>query len=120
MGYLDWMKGSGATRNKSDDQGGGWQRLHVYFYREDGRYPPAKHAETPEAFAEMVPKIREHIDKKLEIRITNGDDHMLFHATQKGIEWDGIQLEPILEHDRKSTSLDRLKSTMKRLTSPDR
>jgi hypothetical protein len=91
MRFLDWMKDS-VARQRNDDHGRGWQRLGVYLYRADGRYPPATWAETPQAFYEMIPAIQKHLDNKLEVRITNGDDHMLFHATGKGIEWDGIGL----------------------------
>jgi len=97
MGFLDWMK-----RGHGNDQGrpSGWQTLKVYFYRTDGRYAAPDWAETPQEFAAIVRQIREHVDKSLEVRITNPSDHLLFHATQKGIEWDGMTLKPILDEDR--------------------
>jgi hypothetical protein len=98
MGLLDWVKRDSAmTRSQNDDRGSGWPRVNVYFYRADGRYPPASHAETPEQFAAMIPKIRNQVDNRLEVRITNGDDHLLFHATGKGVQWDGIGLSQHLD-----------------------
>lgn len=101
MGLFDWMN-SRAVRSMSDEQGGGgWPRLGIYLYRADGRYGPAKWAETRQEFARMIPAIRDHVDRKLEVRITNTDDHLLFHATQKGIEWDDIRLGPWLANHPK-------------------
>ena len=100
MAWLDWTK-RGAAQQQTGARLLGWQRVGVYLYRADGRYPPATWAETPKQFAEMLPVIQRHIDNKLEVRITNGDDHLLFHATDKGIEWDGIRLGPVLDEDRK-------------------
>jgi len=101
MGLLDWVKkDSAVARNQNDDRGGGWESLNVYFYHADGRYPPASHAETPEQFGAMIPQIRKQLDNKLELRITNSGDHLLFHATDKGIEWDGIGLGQHLDRAR--------------------
>lgn len=100
MGYLDWIKRPARVFEKNDERGRAWRTLNVYLYRADGRYGPPVHAERPETFPAVVRQIREHVDNKLEVRITNGDDHLLFHATAKGIEWDGIGLTPILDHDR--------------------
>lgn len=119
MSFLDWMNRS-KVQSMSDERGSAWQRLGVYFYRSDGRYPPATWAETPQQFADMIPKIREHLDKKLEVRITNSDDHLLFHATDKGIEWDGIGLKPMMDHDRDRAVLDGLKNVFKERGSQDR
>jgi hypothetical protein len=98
MGLLDWM-----NRAPENEQGRApeWQTLKVYLYRHDGRYGPPNWAETPEEFTKMIPQIRKHMDGKLEVRVTNCDDHLLFHATDKGIEWDGINLGKVIEHDRK-------------------
>jgi hypothetical protein len=121
MGYLNWIKSSASPRSKSDDRGAGWQPVSVYFYRADGRYPPASRAETAGQFVAMIPKIGRHIDDKLEVRITDGNDHLLFHATQKGIEWDGIALSPILDHERsKPKDLDAIKAELKKSPSWDR
>jgi hypothetical protein len=100
MGLLDWIKNRNETKPEMPTEGSGWRSVGVYFYRPDGRYPPASWAQTPQQFVEMIPQIKKHLDEKLEVRITNGDDHLLFHATQKGIEWDGIGLSPILDHER--------------------
>lgn len=99
MAFLSWMNRNAAPENERGTTVG-WQRLGVYLYRNDGRYPPATWAETPKEFAGMVRQIREHVDKKLEVRITNPGDQLLFHATKEGIEWDGINLKPILDEDR--------------------
>jgi hypothetical protein len=93
MALLDWIKK--RNEGQREPQSGGWHAVGVYFYNSEGRYPPASWANTPEEFAGMVPQIRNHLDNKLEIRITNSDDHLLFHATKNGIEWDGIRLSAI-------------------------
>jgi hypothetical protein len=103
MAFLSWMNRNAAPENERGTTVG-WQRLGVYLYRNDGRYPPATWAETPQQFAGMIPKIREHIANRLEVRITNGDDHLLFDATQKGIEWDGIGLSRHLDNGRTAPS----------------
>jgi hypothetical protein len=87
----------GATTETTKPE---WKTAKVYLYREDGRYPAPRWAETPQQFSDMVPDIRRHIDNKLEVRVTNGDDHLLFHSTKNGVEWDGIGLSRFLEHDR--------------------
>ena len=122
MGFLNWLNRNAAPHN---EQGHAWERLGVYLYRADGRYPPATWAETPQQFAKMIRQIRKHVDKKLEVRITNTDDHLLFHATEKGIEWDGLALTPLLDHDRQNRNpLDELKeelnNAVKKSRSPDR
>lgn len=119
MALLDFMKRS-DVRGMHDDRGSGWERVGAYLYRADGRYPPATWAETPEQFVKMIPKIREHVDNKLKVRITNTDDHLLFHATDKGVEWDGIGLKPMLDHDRNQAVLDGLKKVFKGKGVPDR
>jgi hypothetical protein len=120
MGYLDWMEGS-KVRSMHDDEGHGWEKLGVYLYRADGRYPPATWAETPKEFGEMIPAIRAHIHKKLEVRITNSEDHLLFHATQNGIEWDGIGLRPFLHCGRsQETAAKAAETSLRRKPSPDR
>jgi hypothetical protein len=48
----------------------------------------------------MMPKIGRQVDNRLEVRITNAGDHLLFHATDKGIEWDGIGLGQHLDRTR--------------------
>lgn len=118
MPFLDWMKKS-PVRQMHDDRGSGWKTVGIYLYRADGRYPSATWATTPQQFEKMIPQIREHIDKKLEVRITNAEDQLLFHATHKGIEWDGCGLAPMLKHERKNTALDRFKSAMQREGFPD-
>lgn len=100
MGLLDFVKGRGNDRNESP----GWQPVAVYLYRADGRYPPARWAQTPEQFAEIAPRISEHMSKRLEVRVTNTQDQMLFHATEKGVEWDGIGLGLYLEEERARNS----------------
>jgi hypothetical protein len=113
MALLDWIKK--RNEGQREPQSGGWHAVGVYFYNSEGRYPPASWAKTPEEFAGMVPQIRNHLDNKLEIRITNGDDHLLFHATRNGIEWDGIRLseylskEPLAPETAK-TGIDPVKS----------
>jgi hypothetical protein len=97
MGVLDWIKKRNEVQ--SNAQSNGWRTVGVYFYGPDGRYPPATWAETPQRFVEMVPKIRKHLDNKLEVRITSSDDHLLFHATKNGIEWDGIRLSEYLSRE---------------------
>ena len=90
MPFLDWMK-RGQVYQKSDESHPGLAKGGcISVPRRHGRYPPAMWLETPQQFAEIIPKIQEHMDNKLEVRITNGDDHLLFHATPKGIEWDDI------------------------------
>jgi hypothetical protein len=84
-----------------------WKRVGVYFYRADGRYPPAKWAQTPQQFSDMVPDIRRHIDGKLEVRITNSDDHLLFHSTKNDVEWDGIGLGKFLARDSEAHGASR-------------
>ena len=76
---------------------GEWKSLGVYLYRADGTYIRAKWAKTPEDFRKMLPKIGKHLKKRLEVRITNSGDELLFHATDKGIEWDGMELESLLQ-----------------------
>jgi hypothetical protein len=97
MGVQDWIK----KRNEveSNTQSSGWRTVGVYFYRPDGRYSAATWAATPQRFVEMVPQIRKHLDNKLEVRITSSDDHLLFHATKNGIEWDGIRLSEYLSRE---------------------
>jgi hypothetical protein len=97
MALLDWIKKRNEVQREA--QSGGWRAVGVYLYNSEGRYPPASWAKTPEEFAGMVPQIRNHLDNKLEIRITNGDDHLLFHATKNGIEWDGIRLSEYLSRE---------------------
>jgi hypothetical protein len=117
MGFMNWVK-----RAPENEQGHrpGWQTLKVYLYGRDGRYGSPNWAETSQEFVDMVPKIREHVDNKLEVRITNGDDHLLFHATEKGIEWDGIKLTPMLDKDRRRKALDGLKNIFKARRGQDR
>jgi hypothetical protein len=100
MALLDWIKKRNQIPTDTPSQTNGWRSVGVHFYNQDGRYPPATWAETPQQFVEMVPQIRKHLDNKLEVRITNGDDHLLFHATSNGIEWDGIRLSEYLSKGR--------------------
>jgi len=100
MGFLDWMKGRQMTPSKSHEDGAGWKAVNIFLYRADGRYEAATRAQTPQDFEAVIPKIRQHIDSRLEVRVTNGADHLLFHATEKGVEWDGIGLTPILDSER--------------------
>lgn len=74
-----------------------WKWLGVYLYRADGTYTRAMWAKTSEDFRKMLPKIRKHVKNRLEVRITNTGDELLFHATDKGIEWDGMELESLLK-----------------------
>jgi hypothetical protein len=84
--------GRGGGRLKVSE----WKLLGVYLYRADGTYTRAMWAKTPEDFRNMLPKIRKHVKNRLEVAITTTGDEMLFHATDKGIEWDGLGLEPLL------------------------
>jgi hypothetical protein len=89
MGFLDWMERS-KVRSMHDDEGHGWERLGVCLYRADGRYPPATWAETPQEFGEMIPAIRSHIRKKLEVRITWGNcgrGLRAIGAVLQGLRW---------------------------------
>lgn len=119
MAFLDWMK-KGPARQMHDDAGGGWKTVGVYFYRADGRYPAPSWAQTPQQFEKMIPQIREHVNKKLEVRIVDAQDHLLFHATDKGIEWDGSGLTPLLKNERRNTSMDRFRHGVARDGFPDR
>jgi hypothetical protein len=105
MGFLDWIKRAPANEQGDTSR---WQTLKVYLYRADGRYGPPRLAESAQEFAGMVRQLREHVDKNLEVRITNPADHLLFHATPKGIEWDGIGLKPILDEDRDRTMFEEV------------
>ncbi len=119
MAFLDWMKKNPA-RQAHDDAGGGWKAVGVYFHRADGRYPAARWAETPRQFEKMIPQIREHVNKKLEVRIVDTRDRLLFHATDKGIEWDGSGLTPLLRQERTNTPIDRFRQGVARDGFPDR
>jgi hypothetical protein len=105
MRFIDRILGHKNEDAKDAGAGIGkpeWRRVGVYFYRADGRYPAPTWAENPQQFNDLIPDIRRQIESKLELRITNGDDHLLFHSTKRGIEWDGIRLGHFLEHDRES------------------
>ena len=119
MAFLDWMKKSPA-RQMHDDSGSGWKPVGIHFYRADGKHPSATWAQTPQQFEKMIPRIREHLHKKLEVRIVNTQDQLLFHATDKGIEWDGSGLAPLLKRERKSTSMERFGRGVERDGFPDR
>ena len=84
-----------ARMSKVHDKGG-WQWLGVYLYRADGTYSGAVWAKTPEEFGKLLPAIQEQLKNRREVRIVNIDDHLVFHATAKGIEWDGIGLGALL------------------------
>jgi hypothetical protein len=83
-----------------------WKRTGVHLYQPDGRYA-TKWAETPQDFSDMVSDIRRHMDNRLEVRITNSEDHLLFHSTKNGVEWDGIGLSRFLEHEREAHEASR-------------
>jgi hypothetical protein len=119
MGFLDWIK-TNPVRQMHNDAGAGWKTVGIYFYRADGRYSAASWAQTPQQFEKMFPRIREHLNRKLEVRIVDTQDRLLFHATDKGIEWDGSGLAPLLKHERKNTSLDRFRHGVQRDGFPDR
>jgi hypothetical protein len=74
----------------------GWPWFGVYLYRADGTYSGAVWAKTREEFTKMLPEIVRHVKKGLEVAITSTGDEMLFHARGGGIEWDGIEVEPLL------------------------
>jgi hypothetical protein len=78
---------------KTDDD---WPWLGVYLYRRDGTYTRAMWIKGPEELEKLLPKIRERVRKRFEVRITNGSDELLFHARNGGIEWDGIGLKPLM------------------------
>ena len=118
MTFLGWMK---RAPEREHGRPPAWSTLKVYFYRADGRYGPPQWAETPREFAGMIRQIREHVDKKLEVRITNPEDQLLFHATEKGVEWDGIKLVPILDEDRDRQMFEEVaKKIGKERRGPDR
>jgi hypothetical protein len=94
-----------------------WKTVGVYFHQADGRHPGPVWADTPEKFNDLIPDIRRQIESKLELRITNGDDHLLFHSTKNGVEWDGIGLRRFLEHHRE---VHQACSRQSHDTSPDR
>jgi hypothetical protein len=64
--------------NKDDD----WAWLGVYLYRRDVTYTRAVWIKGPAELEKMLPKIRGHVKKRLEVSITNSEDEMLFHATK--------------------------------------
>jgi hypothetical protein len=74
-----------------------WPWFGVYLYRADGTYSRAVWAKTRQEFAEVLPKIAGHVRKGREVAITNTGDEMLFHSRGGVIEWDGIELGPLLE-----------------------
>lgn len=119
MAFLDWMKKS-PVHQMHDDTGSGWKPVGVHLYQADGRYPSATWAQTPQQFEKMIPSIREHIHKKLEVRIVDTQDQLLFHATQKGIEWDGSGLAPLLKRERTNTPVERFKKGIERDGYPSR
>jgi hypothetical protein len=99
MRLLDWMQQPHRDQSDTEAQSSRWRTVGVHFYGHDGRYPPATWADSPERFAEMIPQIRKHLDNKLEVRITNSEDHPLFHATSNGVEWDGLRLSEYLSKE---------------------
>ena len=78
------------------NQSGGWKPLAVFLYRADGTYTCAEWVKTPKELEALLPKLRENVLKRLEVRITNYSDELLFHATSNGIEWDEIGLKPLM------------------------
>jgi hypothetical protein len=72
----------------------------VYLYRADGTYYRAKWAKTREQFVKLLPKIAWHVEKRREVMITSTGDEALFHARGGMIEWDGIDLGPLLKRCR--------------------
>jgi hypothetical protein len=102
MALLDWINKRNQIQTDTPSQTNGWRSVGAYLYNSDGRYPAASWAETPEQFAGMVPQICNHLDNKLEVRITNSEDHLLFHATKNGIEWDGIRLSEYLSREQQA------------------
>ena len=119
MAFLDWMK-KRPVRQMHDDAGSGWKPVGVHLFQADGRHPSATWAQTPQQFEKMIPSIREHIQKKLEVRIVDGRDQLLFHATRKGIEWDGSGLAPLLRHERTNSSMERFRRGVERDRYPSR
>jgi hypothetical protein len=74
-----------------------WPWFGVYLYRADGTYTRATWAKTRDEFVNLLPKIASRVKRGLEVAITNTGDEMLFHARGGIVEWDGIELEPLLE-----------------------
>jgi hypothetical protein len=83
------------VKEGSDNDGSPW--FGVYLYRAGGTYSRAGWAKTKEEFTKMLPKIAGNVKKGLEVAITDTGDEMLFHARGGVIEWDGIDLGPLLE-----------------------
>jgi hypothetical protein len=79
-----------------------FERVGIYEYRADGRYHGATWVDTPEAFAEMIPRLSQHIEEGKELRITDASDRLLFQAKDKKVEWDGIGISPLLESAKKA------------------
>ena len=91
----DWRAARVGRVNGSPDND--WPWFGVYLYRADGTYTRAKWAKTREEFVNLLPKIASRVKRGLEVAITNTGDEMLFHARGGVVEWDGIELEPLLE-----------------------
>jgi hypothetical protein len=80
-----------------------WDWLGVYLFRKDGTYSRAKWIRGPDQLKKILPKIRRHVEKGLEVRITNSLDEMLFFYTREsGIEWDGIGLTRLMPTSAKA------------------
>lgn len=77
---------------KDDD----WDWLGLYLFREDGSYGSAVRIKGPDELKKVLPSIQGHVKNKLEVRITNSGDELLFHSIDGGIEWDGIGLARLM------------------------
>jgi hypothetical protein len=78
---------------KKDDD---WDWLGVYLFRDDGTYGSATWIKGPDELKKMLPSIQGHVRNKLEVRITNSGDELLFHSMEGGVEWDGIGLTQLM------------------------
>ena len=70
--------------------------LGVYPYRRDGTYSRVKWIRGPAQLMEILPKIRKHVSRKLEVAITNGGDEIVFQSLNGVIVWDGLGFAQVM------------------------
>lgn len=62
--------------------------LFLYLYNENGRYRDAVEiAGETELESAMAGQVRDHIRRRLEVRITNAVDELVFHAQGGKVLW---------------------------------